>query len=429
MCCCGSSFASLNPGATVYVVQQSVTEPDKLIVHVDRSRKPSATWLVLPNILSGTTNQVKKVSCNNQIITESKPRVWFIPKNCQKLSWQIALHKHRAELAAEQQSIRSGNFTLLSSVSSLPLLQDDVGPAFLQIAIFGTKTIFPQLNSAGLIPLPKFSAAPLFVLLNATQVDAISLGSIKLTYLLDNAKLVSALPSMTNHLNGLRWLNTIIPSKSSNFVTVWIGVPREKMSPSGAAGGDVLLTNYPQDGKIAFGNAILLYVALHEAFHQFATGYAKQPGWVIESLASYYGIRSTKVALPNEPKVSLLMKRFQEVGKRYSAGLLAIDRQVAKGNRSGYEAFYTKGLAFWAAVDKVLQGQGDSLDHHLIAVFNTKYDKHGNPINLQKNLTLNAKAWALLQRNFLDGLPKKNHRGKIKNFRVLKKHHAHFSRT
>jgi hypothetical protein len=204
-------------------------------------------------------------------------------------------------------------------------------------------------------------------------------------------------------MKGLEWLNKIIPAKNNlDFTIAWIGESNPKPSLTGATGKGILLVNYPLEGQLPFGNAMPLYVALHEAFHQFASNYPSQPAWVSESLASYYGINALQVALARDPNASALLMRFEGDEKKFPEGLLAINRKVLAGDRSEYIAFYTKGIAFWTSVNQALQSQGDDLDHHLLKVFQTQYDSLGNPINLQKNLNLPDKIWIPIRKRFLD---------------------------
>lgn len=335
VCCFGVPPVNSIPKTTVYVIEESSSNPNTLTIHIDRTDKRSATQLVLRGASMRISEQVKDVVCDGNPIKKNKPGVWSVPSDCQQLQWQVPLLEAGVELASAQQSIKSGDFILLSEASSLPRLQDAHAAEALKISVPGAKTIFPKPSLTGLISLSNISAAPLFVLLNATVVDTVSSGPIKLTYLLDNSNSISTLPSMTSHMSGLQWLNTVIPGETKeDFTIAWLGISKKRMSLAGAAGSNILLTNYPNDGELRFGKAMLLYVTLHEAFHQFAMHYADQPGWVAESLASYYGARATKVALPNNPNSSALMERFQTDGNHFSDGLLAINRKVEKGDRS-----------------------------------------------------------------------------------------------
>lgn len=401
VCCFGALPTNSKSDPTIYVVEQST--PNKLTIHVNRTNQRSATQLILRGAAMGISEQVQNVVCDGRVIKKDRPGIWSIPDNCQKLHWQVPLLENGTALAGSQQSMKSGDFIILSEASSLPRLQDVPATEALKISVTGAKTIFPKPSQTGLIALPDTSAAPFFVLLNATVVDSISSGPITLTYLLDNPDSISTLPSMASHMKGLSWLNTIIPVRTKeNFAIAWLGISKKRMSLAGAAGDDILLTNYPNDGELKFGKAMLLYVALHEAFHQLAMHYASQPSWVAESLASYYGARATKIALPNDPRSSALMERFQADGDHFSNGLLAINRKVEKGDRSEYGAFYTKGISFWAAVDKALQTQGDSLDHHVFEILQIKYNAQRESTDLQKILNLSPETWLSLRNRYLD---------------------------
>lgn len=395
-----SAFSSTLEKVT-YLVEQSTSSPNTLTVTINREQH-SETQLVLHGA-NGIPQQVQNMMCDEKIIKEDKPGVWSIPIDCQKLHWQIPLIESGKELAANQQSMKSGNFMLLSSISSLPRLQD-ASDEIIKIDIPNISTIFPKPNLTGSIPLPNPTAAPFFILLNPAIVDAVTSDTITLTYFLDNPELIAALPNITSHMNGLRWLNTIIPGKNKeDFSIAWLGISKEKMSLAGAAGDDVLLTNYSNDGELKFGKVMLLYVTLHEAFHQLAMHYPNQPTWVSESLAAYYGARAVQIALPDDPRSTALMERFEADSNHFTDGLLAVNRKVENGDRSEYGAFYTKGLAFWAAVDKALQQtQGHGLDSYLTEIFQTRYDANGQPINLQKILNLSPEVWVTLRSRFLD---------------------------
>lgn len=56
-------------------------------------------------------------------------------------------------------------------------------------------------------------------------------------------------------------------------------------------------------------------------------------------------------------------------GAHFQNVLVVINRKIEEGDRSEYGAFYTKGIAFWMAVDKALQEEKlGTLDAHLQAV-------------------------------------------------------------
>lgn len=397
-------FASLpvNPAkkTTVYRIEESL-RPDVLTVYVDRHHEHLATKLILS--ASSMTEQVQNLSCDGEALKKDKPGVWSVPANCKKIQWQVPLFESRLTLASDQQSIKYGNFILFSEASSLPRLKDATGTEMIRISIKNVNIIFPVFNEDGEIPLPPKNSAPFFLLLNPAVVDTYFSENIRLRYFLDNPEAISRLPDMSSHMKGLQWLNSIIPGKSrEDFTLAWFGIPAKRASLAGAAGHQILLANYPDDEDFPFGQTMLLYVGLHEAFHQFAMNYSPQPAWISESLASYYGIRALQTATPEDPKISALLELFLIGANHFQDGLLTINRKVEADNRTEYGAFYTKGIAFWLAVDNALQKQADSLDNHLLTLLQTKYNEQTNLKDLQKNLQLPAEIWDSLYHQFLD---------------------------
>lgn len=387
--------------ATTYIITESST-PNALTVTVTRNKTSSDTQLILRGISIGISEQIQNLMCDGKQIKKNKPGIWSIPANCQNIQWQVPLLKSGAEIAGAQQSLKSGDFILFSEASSLPRLKDATSE-MVKLSIPTIKTIFPAPSSPSTVSLPNNNSAPLFLILNSTIAGTDTSDSIKLTYLLNDAEAISKLPNMTSHMKGLQWLNTVIPGKTKeDFTLAWLGLTAKKLSLAGAAGTGILLTNYPNDGEIPFGQAMLLYVALHEAFHQFAMNYPEQPTWVSESLASYYGVRAMQIALPNDPGSTALLEKFLANAEHFKNGLVTINRKVQQGDQSEYAAFYTKGIAFWRAVDDILKQKQDSLDKHLLSALKTKYDAGGEPIDLQKNLGIMADPWEKLHHRFLD---------------------------
>lgn len=165
-----------------------------------------------------------------------------------------------------------------------------------------------------------------------------------------------------------------------------------------------MLVNYPNDGELPLGEAMLLYVPLHEAFHQICGHFLySRPIWAEESLASYYGARAVKAALPKNPQLSSsLIDLFKKPSDTFQKGLLTINQAVKSKDRSEYGAFYTKGLSFWDEIESVLKEEHDSLDYHLEALLQMKYDANADPVELQKILNLTPELWASLRKRFLD---------------------------
>jgi len=245
--------ASPKQTSTVYFIEESKSIPNTLTVHVTRANSTLETQLILRGATMDITKQVQNVVCDNNPIKENKAGIWRVPAGCQKLQWQVPLAQSRTELASAQQSLRVGDFILFSEISSLPRLQDATSE-FIKIAILNVKTIFPKPSSPNEIELPNMHSAPFFLIMNPAIVGSESSNAIKLAYFLDNPIATSKLPSMSSHMTGLKWLNTIMPRKvEESFNIAWLGITAKKVSLAGATGTDILLTNYPNDGEFPFG--------------------------------------------------------------------------------------------------------------------------------------------------------------------------------
>ena len=302
-------------------------------------------------------------------------------------------------MACEQQSATFDRAVLLSEGSSLPRFKELQGSGDVTISI-PTRTVYPEPNQSQSIALPDSSKPPLFILLNFTNYTSTD-GLITLTYLLDDEKSYFVLPDRERNIEGLKWLMEVADIKTKeNFTVGWCGYVGESLGISGATGSGILLANYLLSKTSPIDKALMLYVVLHEAFHQLQTYYPDEPTWIQESLASYYGTRAVEVIMPEEG--ASLMDRFQKEADRFPKGLLTIHSAVEKGDRSEYAAFYMKGVAFWAEVDKTLRVQSGSLDSYLKDILlNMKYDQQGDPFNLNRILNLSEEAWLSLRAQFL----------------------------
>lgn len=400
VCCFGSDAISIHDNV-IYVIQESPSNPNLLNITVNRINSNSTTQLVLRSNSMGIPSQVDKVMCDGKLLSEVKTGVWSVPANCLKLQWQVSLLNNPNELASSQQSIKSGSFILFSESSSLPRLQD-ASDESIKILIPNVNSVFPIKNSIGEISLPKSPSAPLFLLINPNHVVNYSSDDVGLNYYIDDKTNFYLLPEVSSHVNALKWLKRVVHHNSKeNFNIAWLRLPASKFSLSGATGNEVLLTNYPVDGILPFGKTMLLYVTLHEAFHQLATNNTQQPPWVSESLASYYGVQALQFSLPGDIEVTQLKERFLSGASQFKDGLITINQKVEEGDRSEYGAFYTKGIAFWLAVNNDLKKSNDSLDNHIVDVMQANYDKNGVPTNLREILNLSPDVWSKLYHDFL----------------------------
>lgn len=383
---------------TIYSIEQS-DAPNTLTISVSPIPPQGGVFTLRFN--DCMQSQVENLTCDGKKIKENTQGHWLIPKGVHDLRWQVRLKEGKETDVGEQQSVKFDTAMLLSEGSSLPRFENIQGPEGVKISMPSVRPIYPEPDYSQSIALPDSSKAPLFILLNFTKYASKTDGSITLTYLLDDEKSHFLLPDIDANIKGLKWLmeKTDLQTKES-FAVAWCKYEAERLGISGAAGSGILLAHYLPNKTSPSDKALMLYVALHEAFHQLQAHYPDEPIWVQESLASYYGTRAVEGVMPEEG--AALMSRSQKAADQFPKGLLAIHSEVKAGNHSGYGAFYTKGVAFWAAVDKALRAQSDGLDAHLKDILSKmEYDQYGAPLNLEILLKLPTETWIPLREQFL----------------------------
>jgi hypothetical protein len=385
--------------AITYSIEQTPNDRNTLTIRMT-SVPPNGGLLILGSA-SFIQPQVENLICGGKVIKEDAAGYWLIPDGAHDLHWQVRLKDSKETDVDAQQSVKYDTAILLSVASSLPRFKNSPRSEIIKISMPTVKTTYPEPNQDQTIPLPDHSKPPLFILLNFTNCGSKTQGPVTLTYLLDDPNARSLVPDMDANIKGLTWLKDVTGvNDAESFAVGWCKSYAEKPSISGAAGSGILLANYLHNKSSPSVKALMLYVALHEAFHQFQAQYPDEPSWVQESLASYYGSRAVEVAIPEEGPA--LMKRFKDAAAKFPKGLLTIHTQVEQGNRTDYGAFYTKGVAFWAAVNEALRTQEDSLDAHLNDILSkTKYGKDGAPLNLHTILGLSEETWTFLWEEFL----------------------------
>ncbi|WP_420960378.1 hypothetical protein [Brucella sp. IR073] len=386
--------------ATTYTVQQSA-KTNELEISVERPAKAPVTSLVLRGARFGIAPQVEAPSCDGKPLVAAGKGRWKVPAECRNVSWKVPLEPSGAEPANAQRSLSMTNGVLLSEASSLPRL-DDAGPEKLSLP---PGQNFPAAKDG--LPLPPAGKPPLFVLLGVNPAETRTADQIKLVYFFDNPAARSRVPDMAEHLAGLRWLRDRVPSDGPmRFSVLWLGVPKKLLSLGGAQGDGLLLVNYlASDTPEPFGKAMRLYVPLHEAMHQFAATGRKRPVWMEESLASYFAIRAVLAVTHDAAGAKALFERFKEGAKAFPEGLVAISSRVDEtgDQMAGIGAFYTKGVAFWDAVNMAMEkAGGQSLESRLTVLVNTDFDGDKTPDRLRTLLGVPPEIWAPIQKQYLD---------------------------
>jgi hypothetical protein len=396
---CFNLSASMATNKSVtYIVEHSQNEPNILKMQLNSDYTEEKRFFLRGNLMN-VQSQVECFTCDGEKIKEENG-AWVIPAGAHELTWKILLKKADEIGIDQQQSMSSKESILISEISSLPRFENPAGQEVLKVLSWNTFQLYPNPNSNGEIPFPKMSEPPFFALINYTSVGTRRTESIELAYLIDHSSAHPLLPDMDANLKGLEWLKTITDVKGSERFTVgWCGILTEHHSLSGVTGDGILLVNYLCNKGAESDKAVLLYVVLHEAFHQLQQHYPAEPCWLKESLASYYGIQALKVAMPGEG--GILMDRFQKSGEHFKDGLLKTAAEIKNSNRSNYGAFYTKGISFWAQVDKALLAQQSNLNRHLKEILSTQHNDAGDLTSLADVFKLPNAIWSDLYNRFL----------------------------
>jgi hypothetical protein len=331
------SIALPNAHGAALVYDVNYQAADQIRICVERPTGGSTRLFTRSGLFAA---QLEDLSCDGKALDEDGSQGWLVPASCLNVCWCVRLADAQKTPASAGQSVRRGPFVTLSELSSLPRFADE-GPegARLRLTTPGVHTVVPTLDVDGGIYLPPLFEAPLVLLLDAVELRTLSTDDVELTYLIDDADGMSRLPSQDAHLKAASWLRQrFSPQTKATFTVAWVGVSAQLMSATGMATRGLLVTNYPTDGVWPLGDAMMLYVALHEAVHQLAP--QQQATWLAESIASYYGMRAMQVALPGEAEMTAeLVEKFRASAATFSDGLLVVNRQVIEGNWDRYGAF------------------------------------------------------------------------------------------
>jgi len=377
-----SALATNADAETVYVLSEDLTDPLTLTVTVARPGESGVTRLVLRGTRFGVQSQIASPLCDGTALTFVEEGEWQLPTSCQQVSWNVVLESAALADASAQRSIASrgaARFTLISEASSLARLDDAEQPELLQLPTERSGTTFPRPDENGRIMLPPFSQAPLFVLMDSEPILSRSDGGVSLAYFIDDPLQRSQLPNIDAHMRGLTWISNLVPSTEPRvFQVVWLGVASDAPTVGGAEGTGLLLSNYRRTPGSPQPLHIAMYIPLHEAFHQIGGGLENKPAWVGESLATYIAARALRYALDDALEAVEVYEEFLSHAERVPLGLLEISRQIEAGDRSQYDAFYSKGLAFWDAVNRtMLTAHGDGLETRLTEIVTADFNDDG----------------------------------------------------
>lgn len=278
-----------------------------------------------------------------------------VPVQCDRIIWTIGFKRLPAAGldVSNQENSFTDDWSLLSEWNSLPRLN---GVGAIDICMAGRCT-----------PLPPPESAPLFVVRGLDQ-KFFNLGGTTLTLMSDLPELLhdsqDLIPVFQKQI---AWLKTTFDVEVTQpWSLVWLGRERSAGNIGGAAGHRIYLVNAPiEQGKpIAKAHKLLLKISAHESIHfLFSAGL---PLWANESLAEYYALKS----LDKTPyRFGDPVESWDALSEKFphaTTGLYAAQHFVTEQkDYSYYGLFYTKGAAFWAALDQALTHKGQSLDHFI----------------------------------------------------------------
>ncbi len=396
---CLMCAAAVPSFATTYHVEQ--LQNDRLEITTDRGSAGSATILALRSRDNGIEPQVENVECDGKQLAVQGAGEWQVPAGCRHLSWNVPLKPSGTSGPNAQRSQMLESGILLAEASSVPRLADATAPEYLQ---FPPGRVFPYAV-AGKLALPAEDQPFLFALIGQVPMLETAEQEIGLIYFLDHQAAKGKVADMKQHMAGLKWLAARLDKTGpQNFSVLWMGVPEERLTLSGQTGAGLLLVNYSAGkAKEMWGSSMRLYVPLHEAVHQMAKSGNRRPAWYDESLASYLAVRATLFVTKNDPGAMAMFDRFKSDGKRFESGLIPIDCHVSEtGDLSGIAAFYTKGVAFWDAVNTALIAHGDSLEGYFAALALTRETANEKlPAFIQATLHLPDTVWERLEKDYL----------------------------
>ena len=397
--------------ATVYRLTMTPGQNYVLTVSVNRSDPSAETTLALRGVTSGLVeSQVENPVCDGKPLKgQARRGAWHVPAGCRHISWKIALGGVSTDDAAGQRSIAlaSGHSFLISESTSLPRLEQTSAPEMLLLPPEMSRATFPRARPDGTIALPPKSQAPLFLLIGAKPVAIRASSTVSVRYFIDVPKNLNRVPTIDSVMRGLLWLTDLIrPHDAMGFNYLWLGRAASSGSVGGATGGDLLLVNYLRtDTNHSLAADVTRATPFIEATHEISGLYGPQPAWAEESLAMYLGLQALGHANPNDPTSHLLLQHFRAAAHQFPMGLIAVQRQVSHGDGSHYAAFFTKGVAFWAAVNREMQIHGDgSVSTHLKVIWTAKYGHAGRPpSDFGTALGLSETSWKRLKAAYLSG--------------------------
>lgn len=404
----------LSPNAyssTIYKISLDPRDTRTLTVSVVRPDSKIQTALVYKGfaIGEGIKPQIENVTCDGRPLKLTvTPYRWAVPPGCKKVRWQVHFDPPGMGDASTQRSVASldNSFRLFSQASSLAMLGNAEQPSLLSVPPATNGLTIPTPRRDGTLVLPSAGQPPLFLLLGSKPIATAESGSLVVRYFVDDRSHAERLVPFQTVLGGLQWLNGLMPkARVTDLNYVWLGLPSSAVSLGGATGSHLMMVNYIRDGSTNPEKSTILALApLIEGAHYLSHPFGARDGWAEESLATYFGIEALCHARPNDDESRKLQQKFILDARHFPLKLIEAQRHVANGDRTAYPTYFTKGVAFWTAIDRAIKYR----DPHGLAgkskiLWMMRFGVHGQPpANFAEALDLPEAKWRTLKREFLE---------------------------
>ena len=379
-------LASANAvAAPRYVIEIASPTATKLDVSLDLSKTPPAketpAHLVSRTERLGLRSQIRDVRCSGQLL-RSDDIGWIVPSDCKVANWTIVpeLPGNNGILASDQRSfwLPSG-WGLISDASSLLRVGGWRGFAKVHVAMQG--------RLSELADLPPADAAPAFYVVGGVPIRKIGGSGFSLDVIADDSKAADSAIDGEVQMAALRYFRRILPPGNRRNLPlmrlVLIGAPPTERTVGGAAGYDTLIVNYLNGNDVPpeYDRHTPQLIALHEQFHQIVA--TPLPLWANESLAHFYALKAMQRDRRVRPAAIRLWTRCCSGQLSPGPGLMTVQDEVAlKGDYSNYHLLYSKGAAFWGALDarlRAVRGGSQGLDRALPTILDHGFDSEGLP--------------------------------------------------
>ncbi len=338
-------------------------------------RNGSGLIAYLSGVDRGLVSQVEMPHCGGIGLVSDEPGKWRVPDDCRLLEWSIRVEaaERNAVDASKQMSVyfAGRQWWLLAEPTSLLRVDPSGDSSDTPLRIEGLERTAKQVGAVamgdGAWRVPPGGSAPEFYVFGSLEVRTHQMGTVRTTYVLDDAARFDRLPIAESHAFALEYLTGVfrvsedLPASDRHLLVVWLGMDETLGEAGGAAGSRSILANYV-DGdpdNLEINAARTMLILAHEQVHQLVgllrSSDSPFPIWLGESLAHYYALKAlARGPLPSQV-VSSVFDHFIDPTREVAAGLVDLCRRHLQGDPSAYPLFYTQGATFWSELDSALK--------------------------------------------------------------------------